>query len=224
MKLLLSSEIKPYIPLSFDEDKRVTIDKKENKLKEDYIKKGYEEGFNKGYKEGYEKGYNEGFKKGYDEGYSKSQGEIKEKSEELFKTTQFFKELIRELSIFKERQIESFLPQILNFAIKIAEKIVAIKVSLDKEVVLSIVKETIKSIPFSEEKVIIKLNPEDYNFISEKINELGIDSKKLQLEPSSEITKGGCIIETQSNHIVSTVEQRFKEIENALYSVLSKQS
>ncbi|MCX7723785.1 MAG: FliH/SctL family protein [Thermodesulfovibrio sp.] len=221
---MLSSEIKPYIPLSFDEDKRVTIDKKENKLKEDYIKKGYEEGFNKGYKEGYEKGYNEGFKKGYDEGYSKSQGEIKEKSEELFKTTQFFKELIRELSIFKERQIESFLPQILNFAIKIAEKIVAIKVSLDKEVVLSIVKETIKSIPFSEEKVIIKLNPEDYNFISEKINELGIDSKKLQLEPSSEITKGGCIIETQSNHIVSTVEQRFKEIENALYSVLSKQS
>lgn len=221
---MLSNEIKPYIPLSFDEDKRVTIDKKENKLKEDYIKKGYEEGFSKGYKEGYEKGYNEGFKKGYDEGYSKSQGEIKEKSEELFKTTQFFKELIRELSIFKERQIESFLPQILNFAIKIAEKIVAIKVSLDKEVVLSIVKETIKSIPFSEERVIIKLNPEDYNFISEKINELGIDSKKLQLEPSSEITKGGCIVETQSNHIVSTVEQRFKEIENALYSVLSKQS
>lgn len=221
---MLSNEIKPYILLSFDEDKRVIIDKEENKLKEDYIKKGYEEGFNKGYKEGYENGYNEGFKKGYEEGYGKSQGEIKQKSEELSKTTQFFKELIRELSIFKEKQIESFLPQILNFAIKIAEKIVAVKISLDKEVVLSIIKETIKSIPFSEERVIIKLNPEDYNFISEKVNELGIDSKKLQLEPSSEITKGGCIIETQSNHIVSTVEQRFKEIESALYSVFSKQS
>ncbi|MEN2994789.1 MAG: FliH/SctL family protein [Thermodesulfovibrio sp.] len=221
---MLSNEIKPYILLSFDEDKRVIIDKEENKLKEDYIKKGYEEGFNKGYKEGYENGYNEGFKKGYEEGYGKSQGEIKQKSEELSKTTQFFKELIRELSIFKEKQIESFLPQILNFAIKIAEKIVAVKISLDKEVVLSIIKETIKSIPFSEERVIIKLNPEDYNFISEKVNKLGIDSKKLQLEPSSEITKGGCIIETQSNHIVSTVEQRFKEIESALYSVFSKQS
>ncbi len=220
VKKLLPEDIKPYIPLSFDENKRIAIDTQENKFNEELIKKGYEQGFNKGY----ETGYNEGLNKGYEDGFNKSQKEIKEKSDEFFKAAQFFNNIIKELSQFKEKQIEFFLPQILKFAFKIAEKIVATKISLDKEVTFSIVKETLKSVPFNEDRIIIKLNPEDYDFISDKINQLDIDTTKLQIESSPEITKGGCWIETQSQHVISTIEQRLKEIENALNSVISQQS
>jgi len=37
--------------------------------------------------------------------------------------------------------------------------------------------------------IIIKLNPDDYEIISEKINELDIDRTKLQIEPSNDIKK-----------------------------------
>lgn len=220
VKQLLPEDIKPYVPLSFDENKKIAIEKHENNFDEDLIKKGYEQGFNKGY----EAGYNEGLSKGYEEGFSKSQREIKEKSDDFFRATQFFKNIIKELSLFKEKQIEFFLPQILKFAFKIAEKIVSTKIALDREVTFSIVKETLKSVPFNEDRIIIKLNPEDYDFIANKINELEIDKAKLQIESSPDITKGGCWIETQSQHIVSTIEQRLKEIENALNSVISQQS
>lgn len=233
---MLSENIKPYIPLSFDENKGIALNRQENKINEEHIKKGYEEGFNKGYETGYNEGFNkgyeeglnrgyeEGFNRGYEEGFNKSQKEIKEKSDEFFRAAQFFNNIVIELSQFKKKQLELFLPQILKFAFKIAEKIVATKISLDREVIFSIVKETLKSVPFNEDRIIIKLNPEDYNFISDKINQLDIDTTKLQIESSSEVTKGGCWIETQSQHFISTIEQRFKEIENAVNSVISQQS
>ncbi|MGC9044996.1 MAG: FliH/SctL family protein [Thermodesulfovibrio sp.] len=191
---MLHRKVRPYVPLSFDENKKTP---QESKINEEIIKKGYEEGFNKGQKE------------------------IKEKSDELSKTTEVFKNLIKELREFKHKQIESLLPQILKLAFQIAEKVVATKISLDKEATLSIVKEALKTIPLSEEKIIIKISPEDYDYISQKIDELEIDRASIQIEPSDEI-KGGCSIETQSQHIVSTVEQRLKEIENALNSILSQ--
>lgn len=101
---MLPEDIKPYVPLSFDENKKIAIDKHENNFDEDLIKKGYEQGFNKGY----EAGYNEGLSKGYEEGFNKSQKEIKEKSDEFLRATQFFKNIIKELSLFKEKQIEFF--------------------------------------------------------------------------------------------------------------------
>ncbi|WP_353683638.1 FliH/SctL family protein [Thermodesulfovibrio sp. 3907-1M] len=212
---MLPKEIKPYNFLCFDENKK-SVERQETKFNEEIIKKGYEAGFNKGY----EAGVNEGFKKGYEEGLEKSQKEVKEKTYELVRATEIFKNLIKELTEFKQKQVEFFFPQILKLAFQIAEKIVATKISFDKEVTLSVVKEALKAVPLNEEKIIIKVNPEDYGFISQKIETLEIESARLQVEPSTEITHGGCSIETQSQHIVSTIEQRLKEIENALNSIL----
>ncbi len=214
---MLPKEIKPYNFLCFDENKK-PVERQHPKFNEEIIKKGYEEGL----KKGYEAGFNEGLKKGYEEGFEKSQREIKEKSYEFVKAAEIFKNLIKELTEFKQKQVEFFLPQILKLAFQIAEKIVATKISLDKELTLSIVKEALKAVPLNEEKIIIKVNPEDYGFISQKIEELEIEAIHFQIEPSTEITQGGCSIETQSQYIVSTIEQRFKEIENALNSVLSQ--
>lgn len=215
---MLPDGVKPYNLLSFDENKKSVEKAQENKFNEEIVKKGYEEGFNRGY----EAGFNEGFNKGYEEGLKKGQNEIKEKADELLKATEIFKNLIKELTEFKQKQIEFFLPQILKLSFQIAEKVVAKKISLDKEVTLSIVKEALKAVPLNEKRIVIKLNPDDYRFISQKIDELEIDKARIQIEPSAEITEGGCSIETQSQHIVSTIEQRFKEIENALNSIISQ--
>jgi len=214
---LSPDNIKPYVPLPFDENKKI-IEHHENKPNEDVMERGYKDGYNKGYEDGHKQGVN----KGYEEGFNKSQNEIKEKSNELDRITEVFKNMIKELTEFKDKQIEFFLPQILRFSFKIAEKIVATKIALDKDVTFSIVQEALKAVPFSEEMIIIKLNPDDYEIISEKINELDIDRTKLQIEPSNDIKKGGCWIETQSQHIISTIEQRFKEIENALNTNISQ--
>jgi len=212
---LLSEDIKPYVPLSFDENKKSTAERKEKGKRREEIK--YEQGYSSGYKDG----YNEGITKGYEEGIRKGEREIKEKTEQLTETIKIFKNLTKELTVFKEEQMKFFLPYFLKLSFKIAEKIVSTKISLDRDVIVSVVKEALKAIPLNEERIIIKLNPDDYNLIIERIDELEIDRTKLQIEQSPEIKKGGCLIETKTQHIDSTVEQKFKEIENAINSVFS---
>lgn len=216
MRVLLSKNIKPYVPLSFDENKKNNTFEK-SKHKEDATKKDCEQGYKAGYKEGYA----EGISKGYEEGIKKGEKEIKEKTEHFIRATEILKNIIKELTVFKEEQITQSLPQILKLSFKIAEKIVAMKISLDRDVIISVVKEALKAVSVNEERIIIKLNPDDYNLLSERFEELEIDRARLDLQPSPEIKKGGCLIETKSQHIDSTVEQRFREIENALNSVFS---
>lgn len=215
MKPLLPKGIKPYTPLSFDDTKNFSAKELEDEKYKKYLKKGYDEGFNSGYEDG--------LKKGYDEGIKKAQNEIKKKAEKINNISVILKKAIDEISKLKTEQIKAFLPEILKLSIKIAEKIVATKISVEKSLIIAIVKEALKSVPLNEEKVIIRLNPEDYNFLKENFKELELDEKMVDIEPSPDIRSGGCYIETISKEIDSTIEQKLKEIEDALSSVFSEE-
>jgi flagellar assembly protein FliH len=220
-KKLSFKEIKPYILSSFDETLILPKEEK-NEQKEEGLKKKYEE-LKKKYEETLKSAYIEGFNKGYEEGLKKAEKEIDQKKQELNRQFEILKKLIDDLSTFKEKQMELFLPQILRFAFKIAEKVVATKISLDRHITLSILKDALAEVPNNEEKFIVKLNPKDYEFILQKLNELGIDPSKIQFEPSENIKSGDYKIETQSLHIVATVEEKLKELENAVNTFISQQ-
>lgn len=218
------SKIKPFIPSSFDEKNNNL--KRDNSYDEDderiaqkineLSKSAHEKGFNEGYKEGFKKGKEDALKKGEEE--------IHEKIEKLNIAIEIFKKLTEELTNFKEKQLEFFLPQIMKLAFKISEKIVATKITLDREVTLEILKEALSAVPIHEEKILVKLNPEDYELISNKIDELKLSKTKIRLEPLKKLKRGELEIETESFHIVSTLEQKLEEIENALNTIISKQS
>lgn len=215
---MLPNDVKPYKLLSFDETLPQFKDKSNVK------DKAYEEGFNlgkqKGYEEGYKQGYEEGLKKGYTEGLKSAEFEIKQKINQLENTVQTLINLIEELQSFKEKEFKNLLPQIISFALNVAKKVVSFKISTDKEVILSIVKEALQSLPISDEKILIKLNPEDYKVVSENIEKLGINKSSIFIEPSELIRKGEYLIETSSQYIESTIQDRFKEIEDAVNSIL----
>ena len=220
-KKLSFKDIKPYIPSSFDES---LIKPKEeiDENKEKGLKKKYEE-LKKKYEETLKSAYIEGFNKGYEEGLKKAEKEIDQKKQELNRQFEILKKLIYDLSTFKEKQMELLLPQIIKFAFKIAEKVVATKISLDREITLSILKDALSAVPNNEEKLIVKLNPKDYEFISQNLNKIGVDPSKIQFEPNENIKSGDYKIETHSLHIVATVEEKLKELENAINTFISQQ-
>lgn len=228
------SKIKPFIFSSFDENEaeETKVDRSDKGSKqqapviniEEQIQRQYEEHF----KEGFERGYREGYEKGYQEGKQEAQKnteeELKGKVAELKDQIELFKKISAELAKFKEKQLELLLPQIMRLSFKIAEKIVATKISLDREITLEILKEALNEVPLNEESIIVKLNPEDLTLLADRIHEIGVDPKKLKLEPLSKLKRGELEIETESLHIVSTLEKKLEEIENAINSLLSKQS
>lgn len=228
------SNIKPFVFSSFDEVKTEEIKVEESQQVteqpppsvnvEEQIEKLYEERLREGYERGYEEGFAKGYIDGKQEAEKKAQEEVKVKVEELKSQIELFKKVSEELSTFKERQLELLLPQIMRLSFKIAEKVVATKINLDREVTVEILREALKEVPLDEENIIIKLNPEDLSMIADKLGELGLEGKKIKLEPISSIHRGDVEIETESLHIVSTLEKKLEEIENAINSLLSKQS
>lgn len=211
MILLSSKHIKPYIPSPFDE-KISREAKPENKAELLQIyEKAKNQGHEEGLKRGFEEGYKEGLKKSYDE-IKKQEKIIKDKISNLDK-------LITEVSNLRNEQIKAFLPEILNLCIKIAKKIVSAEISINKNIVLNIIKEALKELPLSEQ-IIIKINPQDFENLKIELSELSSQNPSIKIITSSEINRADCYIESQEQIINSTIEEKFKEIENVLNSVI----
>lgn len=211
MKLLSSKHIKPYIPSPFDE--KINREAKLENIPE--LMQIYEKAKNQGYEEGFQKG----FEQGYEEGLKKSSDEMRKQEKTIKEKISQLDKLLKEISNFKSEQIRNFLPEIVNLSLKIAKKIVSTEISINKNIALNIIKETLKEIPLTEQ-IIIKINPEDFKNLSAELKELISENSAIKIIPSSEINQGGCYIEAQEQIIDSTIEEKFKEIENALNSVL----
>ncbi|GEM_PF-601901 len=218
-----SDNVKPFIPYSFDEKKKPKEESKPKEEKTEISTETYEQKLKEGYEKGYNQGYEEGFNKGYKEGIKKSNEELKIKTQEINTVIGTLNKLLQELANFKQQQLNFLLPQILKLSFKIAEKIVASKISMDREVTIAILKEALNAVPVNEEKITIKLNPEDYDFITNNLSELQIDPHKVQIEASEKIKRGDCSIETESLQIVASVEEKLKEIENAINTLITQQ-
>lgn len=220
MKKSLHKEVKPYVPSCFDERKEASQVSTSNEIAKEEEIKNYEETIKEQIERGYRTGYEEGFKKGYEEGLKKAEAEINEKILKLQKAEELFLKTAEELSRLKEQQIKNLIPHILKLSLKIAEKIIAQKIEMEKEFIFPIIKEALSFISLEEEKVVIKLNPEDYQLVRDNISRLNIDYERVHLEPSNDITKGSCQIETQTTMVESKIEEKLKEIENALNRIL----
>ncbi len=204
---LLSSDIKPFIPSAFDEK----INREQNIKKTPELIQLYEQVKREGYDEGFKKGYKEGLEKSYEE-IKKQGNRIEDKIANLDK-------IIKELSNFKKEQIKTFLPEILSLSIKIAKKIVSAEIMINEKILLNIIKEALKELSLGEQ-IIIKINPLDFKNLSEELNQLISDNPSIKIIASPDINQGGCYIESQEQIIDSTVEEKFKEIENVLNSVI----
>lgn len=215
MILLSSKHVKPYIPSPFDEKtpkEAKSVNKAElMQIYEKAKNQGHEEGFKRGFEIGFEEGYNEGLKKSYDE-IKKQEKIVKDKISNLDK-------LITEVSNLRNEQLKAFLPEILNLCIKIAKKIVSAEISINKNIVLNIIKEALKELPLSEQ-IIIKINPQDFENLKDELSELSSQNPSIKIIPSLEINQGDCYIESQEKIIDSTIEEKFKEIEDVLNSVI----
>ncbi len=212
---LLSSNIKPYIPSAFDEKK----DKQSNLKDSSEILKIYEESKKEGYNSGFKEGFEKGFEKGYEEGFKKASEDILIEQKKLKSKISDLDKIIHHLVSFKEEQIKSFLPEILGLSIKIAKKIVSTELSINKKILLNIIKEALEEISVAE-KIIIKINPEDFATIKEEIDQITGENSSIKIIPTNEISQGSCYIETEDNIIDSKVEEKFRELENAIHSVL----
>lgn len=158
-----------------------------------------------------ENAHREGFLKGKKEGL-----EIEKRR--LSSTLTAFANLIKELSESKKRILKDSEEETLGLAISIAEKVIHQEVSMEKGVILSVLRAAVKNI-LDKDEIKIRLNPRDYACMMEVKPEIlrGFDGiRNMAFEEDEAIEQGGAVIETLSGEVDARLGHQLREIKAGL--------
>jgi flagellar assembly protein FliH len=120
----------------------------------------------------------------------------------------------REIGEVKKKIFAEVEEQMLGLACSIAEKVIHTEVSANKEIVLAVLREAVKSV-VDHEGMKIRLNPDDLRFITEMKPDFlrGISGlKNTTFQEDASIKRGGVILETISGEVDARLEQQLTEI------------
>lgn len=102
-----------------------------------------------------------------------------------------------------------------ELAVSIARHLVRRELKHAPGEVIGVVRDAMRQLPLATRRARIHLHPEDAEMVHDALN-LGPDTA-WQLEPDPLISRGGCIVETESSRIDAQVESRIAAIASKMF-------
>lgn len=161
------------------------------------------------YKEAYEIGLSEGRK----EAFGQFTRQITEKLETLEGLLKSIENAKKEIMTFNESHMIQLIYQI-------ACRLAKAELERNDQALLEVIRGSV-SLAQDEEQVVVRVAETQHEFIEELKKHNGRQFeflKKLKLEPSPDVSPGGCIVETNYGEVDARVEQRIQ----SLWSVLAE--
>jgi flagellar assembly protein FliH len=152
-----------------------------------------------------EAAHEDGFRQGYEEGLKQSEAENAELRTQ-------FTQLMAQFEQPLEQERESVIEQLADLCILVTRQIIRREIQNNPEQVVAVVRDAIKLLPASRRRVTIQMHPEDANLLR-KIFSLDQQSPSgWQIADDPSISRGGCLVTTETSKIDATVEKRISEI------------
>jgi flagellar biosynthesis/type III secretory pathway protein FliH len=159
-------------------------------------------------KEAYERGFNEGQKAGKEVGEKMVEASLKQ-----------YALTLEELANLRTQVLTASEREVVRLALEISRKVVKREVTIDEDIILALVKVAMNRL--GEESVMtVRLNPRDVQSILRFRNAAdrgSVLNDAIKLVEDPLISRGGCLIETESGIIDARVEEQFKEIEKGFF-------
>lgn len=111
-----------------------------------------------------------------------------------------------------------------DLALAVARNIIGQEISLDRQIVLNVVKGALDKV-INHEKVKIRANPQDLDGVQAALYEFLPHVEKLEnvhFEADAAITTGGCVVETNFGTVDARIENQLDQIESAFAAELEK--
>lgn len=150
-------------------------------------------------------------KEGYEKGLAMAQ-----------ETVDLLKNSVEEFFAYKDNLYEKITNDILDISLKVAEKIIKKEVETDKSVLECIVKDALKSLAKDENKIILKVNPTDVEYLKEIMPNLlssGQVEAKIYVTGIKEVEEGSAIIETSNGIIDANISTQLELIKEAFKQI-----
>jgi flagellar assembly protein FliH len=161
-------------------------------------------------KAAYENGFRQGEKAGL---------EIAEKKAEVLMRR--YTEAIEEIGRLKPALYKQAEREVVKLAVEVAKKIVHREVQIDQEIVQTLIKVALSHVAVRT-AVTVHLHPTDYNFVLDQrtaSNRGGENDREIVLLVDKSIERGGCLIETECGDIDARIEEEFREVERAFFTI-----
>ena len=186
-----------------------------------------------------EKGYKEGYQEGLELGKSQAFEEVHKETGPLI---ELLSNSLKKISTFKDAVLNEMETDTLKLSMIIAKKLACREISTQSDAIVDVVKNAVKLVE-NGNRMVLKVNPEDLEIVEKYRPDILrlIDTSSgdgnlnaqdapasaehadrsdinvnLVIEIDEAISRGGCVIETQTQSLDATFETRFEEIVNAI--------
>jgi len=161
--------------------------------------------------EAYEKGFAQGEKDGFELGEKKA-----------IKIVEKIENILVEMTNLREAILKHHEKDILDIVFAIAGKIVHFKIGPGETIVKDAILNALK-LAGQKDKVVIRVNPEDYDFVENIRPELFTEYKELKsivVTSDHSISRGGCFLETPSGDVDARIEAQLEQIYQSMQDTL----
>jgi flagellar assembly protein FliH len=157
--------------------------------------------------------YKEGFELGRREGREQARREVESASRQRLET---LAHLLRVLARPIEKLDDEVEHSLVELTMLIARQLVRRELRTNPGEIVAVVREAVSQLPVAARNPRIYLNPDDVAIVREALS-LGDMHENYRIEEDPLITRGGCLIETSTSFIDSTVEARISAIASRLF-------
>ena len=161
--------------------------------------------------------YAQGFTEGEKAGIDSERKNLKSVLDTLSQVVRQLDEIRNEIYRYSEKEVVSL-------AMGIATKIVRHEITINKNVILNVLKQALKKI-VDYDKIKIRVNPSDLQFLKTQNHQFShlIDNMgSIVFEEDETILTGGCLIETNSGDIDARIDKQLEAVEEAFKSEFAK--
>ncbi|GAB7025733.1 FliH/SctL family protein [Geotalea toluenoxydans] len=146
--------------------------------------------------------YNEGLREG------KRQAE-----ESLAKVSEALAKALLSTGGLRQKVMQESEEDLLKLAIVIARKIILQEISIDRRILVNIVKAAVSNVSDGDE-VVVRLSPSDYEIVADHREFLppANEKRRITLKADETIPGGGCLVETSMGAIDARIEAQLDEI------------
>jgi len=161
------------------------------------------------------------FEAGRAEGFEKGRQAV---AAELESVIQKLRQAYMDIEKFRKQLYLEAEAETVELALAVARKIIGQEISIDRQIVLNVVKGALDKV-IDHENVRIRINPQDLETVQTALFEFLPLVEKLEnihFETDAALTPGGCIVETNFGTIDASIENQLKQIDAAFATELEK--
>lgn len=166
---------------------------------------GLQQGMEEGRLQGLQQGHAEGFEQGKEQGLAEGLAAAQEK-------LQAFEQLLAQFQLplaVLDTQVEQSL---LQLAQSLAKQAIHHELNTHPDIILSALRAGIDALPMREQRVSVRLHPEDVALVTELYGAEQLAKNQWQLEKDPGLSRGSCIVSCERSQVDMQLEQRIATV------------